>query len=172
MATTQETVWVVLKLCDIPAKFVEKFCFLSKFDCCCGLIRLKTKALLSVNLKDLSWDSSISNPGLSWLLVSGMGAKKWPQGEWINQFLDWLIGRTMDSTQKVWFSEGIDRCFNYCFFFFFFAWKFSIVNCLSMRGKHPSKAAACCNGGKLFFMERWIAVVPARDVQVQINHFI
>ena len=41
-----------------------------------------------------------------------------------------------------------------------------------MRGKHPSKAAACCNGGKLFFMERWIAVVPARDVQVQINHFI
>ena len=64
------------KLCDIPAKFVEKFCFLSKFDCCCGLIRLKTTALLSVNLKDLSWDSSISNPGLSWLLVSGMVAKK------------------------------------------------------------------------------------------------
>ena len=41
-----------------------------------------------------------------------------------------------------------------------------------MRGKHPTKAAACCNGEKLFFMERWIAVVPAKDVQVEINHFI
>ena len=41
-----------------------------------------------------------------------------------------------------------------------------------MRGKHPTKAAACCNGEKLFFIERWIAVVPAKDVQVEINHFI
>ena len=41
-----------------------------------------------------------------------------------------------------------------------------------MRGKHPTKAAACCNGGKLFFMERRIAVVSAKDVQVEINHFI
>ena len=41
-----------------------------------------------------------------------------------------------------------------------------------MRGKHPTKAAACCNGEKLFFMERWIAVVPAKDVQVEINYVI
>ena len=41
-----------------------------------------------------------------------------------------------------------------------------------MRGKHPTKAAACCNGEKMFFIERWIAVVPAKDVQVEINHFI
>ena len=41
-----------------------------------------------------------------------------------------------------------------------------------MRGKHPTKAAACCNGEKLFFIERWIVVVPAKDVQVEINHFI
>ena len=41
-----------------------------------------------------------------------------------------------------------------------------------MRGKHPTKAAACCNGEKLFFIERWIAVVPAKYVQVEINHFI
>ena len=40
-----------------------------------------------------------------------------------------------------------------------------------MHGKHPAKAAACCNGEKLFFMERWIAV-PAKDAQVEINHFI
>ena len=40
-----------------------------------------------------------------------------------------------------------------------------------MRGKHPTKAAACCNGEKLFFMERWIVVVPAKD-EVEINHFI
>ena len=41
-----------------------------------------------------------------------------------------------------------------------------------MRGKLPTKAPACCNDGKPFFMERWIAVVPAKDVQVEINHVI
>ena len=41
-----------------------------------------------------------------------------------------------------------------------------------MRGKYPTKADACCNGEKLFFMDRWISVVPAEDVQVEINHFI
>ena len=35
-----------------------------------------------------------------------------------------------------------------------------------MREKHPTKAAARCNGGKLFFMERLIAVVASNDVQV------
>ena len=48
-----------------------------------------------------------------------MVAKEWPQREWINSIFGLIDGKTMDSTQKVWFSEGIDRCFNYCFFFLF-----------------------------------------------------
>ena len=28
------------------------------------------------------------------------------------------------------------------------------------------------HGGKLFFMERWIAVVVFKDVEVEINHYI
>ena len=27
------------------------------------------------------------------------------------------------------------------------------------------------HGGKLFFMERWIAVVVVKDVEVEINHY-
>ena len=38
--------------------------------------------------------------------------------------------------------------------------------------KYPTKAAACCNGGKLFFMERWIDVVVVEDVEVGINHYV
>ena len=30
--------------------------------------------------------------------------------------------------------------------------------------KHPAKAPACYNGGKMFFMERWIAVVFVEDL--------
>ena len=41
-----------------------------------------------------------------------------------------------------------------------------------MREKHPTKAAARCNGGKLFFMERWIAVVAFNNVQVETNHYL
>ena len=46
--------------------------------------------------------------------------------------------------------------------FTFFIRVFSIVNCLLMRGKHPTKAAACCNGMKLIFMEEWIAEVVSK----------
>ena len=38
--------------------------------------------------------------------------------------------------------------------------------------KHPTKAVACCNDGKLFFMERWISLVVVKDAEVEINHYI
>ena len=88
-------------------------------------------------------------------------------------FFYWLIEKVMDSTQKVCFSEGIDRCFNSFFFFALIkVFHCKLPNCHSMRGKHPTKATAQSNDGKMFFMKRWIAVVPAKDVQVDISHFI
>ena len=53
-----------------------------------------------------------------------------------------------------------------------FSMKLSHVNCLSKHEKHLTKAAACCNDRKLFFMERWIPIVAVKDAQVEINHYI
>ena len=38
--------------------------------------------------------------------------------------------------------------------------------------KHPTKAVACYNDGKLFFMERWNPLVVVKDAEVEINHHI
>ena len=124
-----------------------------------------------ITSRTFSWDSSTKGDldflSAVWSLKNDLRENK------LIQFLDWLMEKRWTPHSKCDFQKGsIDVWTIVFFFFFFFACKFSIVNCLSMRGKHPTKAAACCNGGKLFFMERWIAVVPARDVQVQINHFI
>ena len=75
-----------------------------------------------ITSRTFSWDSSTQGHldflSAVWSLKNDLRENK------LIQFLDGLIdGKTMDSTQKVWFSEGIDRCFNYCFFFFLFCLK-------------------------------------------------
>ena len=37
--------------------------------------------------------------------------------------------------------------------------------------KHPTKTTACCNGGKVFFMQRWIAIIVVTDLKVDGNHY-
>ena len=61
---------------------------------------------------NVHWHSSILSPGSFWLLVSGMVAKLWTLGEWINSIF-WLVDRkTIASTQGVRCTEGIDRAGN------------------------------------------------------------
>ena len=97
---------------------------------------------------NVHWHSSILSPGSFWLLVSGMVAKSWTLGEWINSIF-WLVDRkTIASTLGVRWTEGIDRAgnrtlitINWNFFYgsycccSFLVWKFSLVNCLSMHAK-------------------------------------
>ena len=95
-----------------------------------------------------SWDSSTQ--GHLGFLSAVWSLKNDLRENELIQFLDWLMEKRWTPHRKCDFQKGSIDVLTIVFFFFF-AWKFSIVNCLSMRGKHRSKAAACCNGGKLFF---------------------
>ena len=72
---------------------------------------------------------------------------------WENRFIQffWLVVRkTIDSSQEVWFTEGIDRAGNRAlklillllllFFVYLFAFKFSLLNCPSMREKTSNQS--------------------------------
>ena len=58
------------------------------------------------------------------------------------------------------------------FFYGCYCCFFSLVNYQAMRERYPTKAVACSSGGKLFFIEQWIAAVVVEDTQVEINHYI
>ena len=169
MATTQETVWVVLNCVIFPQSLWKSSVFYQSYTVVVVWFVWGQRFYCLITSRTFSWDSSTQ--GHLGFLSAVWSLKNDLRENELIQFLDWLMEKRWTPHRKCDFQKGSIDVLTIVFFFFF-AWKFSIVNCLSMRGKHPSKAAACCNGGKLFFMERWIAVVPARDVQVQINHFI
>ena len=171
MATTQETVWVVLNCVIFPQSLWKSSVFYQSLTVV--VVWFVWRQRLYCLLTSRTFHGIVQSRTQGYLgFLSAVWSLKndLRESESINFWIGWWEERWTPH-RKCDFQKGSIDVLTIGFFFFF-AWKFSIVNFLSMRGKHPTKAAACCNGEKLFFMERWIAVVPAKDVQVQINHFI